>query len=96
MYLGNRNALLLNFCPQNGWNYDTLKWPFRAEFIIRCELDISWYSTRYKNEFKTDVIEVRKEQYRPCTEITIASIYESKFSFDTYVDKISFEIYVIL
>ena len=94
---GNRNALLLNFCPQNGWNYDTLKWPFRAEFIIRCELDISWYSTRYKNEFKTDVIAVKKEQYRPCTEITIASIYESKFSFDTirYVDKISFEIYVI-
>ena len=95
---GKDNVLLLKFCPQNGWNYDKLEWPFRAEFIIRSELEANRDYTRYKNEFKTEVIEVGREQFRSCTEITIAAIYEDAFSIDnfSYVENISFEIYVIL
>ena len=92
------NVLSMKFCPQNGWDYDKLEWPFRAEFIIRSELTTNRYSARYKNEFKTGVIEVGKEQFKSCTEITIAAIYEDTFSEDNfrYVEKIIFEIYVIL
>ena len=95
------NVLLLKFCPQNGWNYDKLEWPFRAEFIIRSELTIVFfrsYGKCCKNEFKTGVIEVGREQFRSCIEITIAAIYEDAFSDGdfSYVENISFEIYVIL
>ena len=103
---GNRKVLLLKFCPQIGWNYDKLEWPFRAEFIIRSELTTQTYSSShknyssnyFKNVFQTEVIEVGKEQFRSCTEITIAAISEDRFSFDgfDYVEKITFEIYVIL
>ena len=91
------NVLLLKFRPQIGWDYDKLGWPFRAEFIIRSELQTS-SCARYKSEFQPGVIEVGKEQFRSCTEVTIAVIYEDPFSDDNfrYVEEITFKIYVIL
>ena len=62
---GNGNVLLLKFCPQNGWNYDKLEWPFRAEFTIHSELTIVLSEHHRnkccKNEFKTELIEVGSE-----------------------------------
>ena len=95
---GKDNVLLLKFLPQIGWDYDKLEWPFRAEFIIRSKLETNGDYTRYKSEFKTGVIEVGKEQFRPCTEITIAAIDEDQFSTGSfrYVNNITFEVYLIL
>ena len=92
---GKEKVLLLKFCPQNGWDYDKLEWPFRAEFTIRSELTIVLSRSKCcKNEFKTEVIEVGKEQFKSCTDITIAVIDEDTFP-DDYVRNITFEIYVI-
>ena len=88
---GNRKVLLLKFCPQNGWNYDKLEWPFRAEFIIRSELqtnrDYTRFSelttsrslARYKNEFKTGVIEVGREQFRSCQRLRLLQFTRMHF-----------------
>ena len=74
---GTEKVLLIKFCPQNGWDYDKLEWPFRAELIIRSELTAmfpKYFSDKCcKNEFKTGVIEVGKEQFKSCTDITIAA-----------------------
>ena len=54
--------LLIGVRPQIGKNYDKLKWPFKAEFVIHLS---SQSKPGNIKKFKSEVFEVEKEDIRP-------------------------------
>ena len=82
--------------PTNGWYYEKLKWPFKAEFITRLN------SQRYpkdSDEFKSKAIEVEKKHFNSDSNsrFIIVEITRDDFKRNNYIGGVAdIEIYVIL
>ena len=82
--------------PLNGWYYEKLKWPFKAEFITRLN---SQHNPTYNREFKREVIVVEKEHFNSDSDkrFIIATISKAEFMRNHYINGAAeFEIYVTL
>ena len=81
--------------PLNGWYYDKLKWPFKAEFITRLN---SQHNPKETKEFKSEVIVMEKKLFNPYSIISfvIAEISIEDFQRNRCINGVvEFEIYVI-
>ena len=92
------NPLSIIICPQNGFYYENLKWPFKAEFRTRLR---SKRNPTVTKEFKSEVIVVERKDFNSDSKkyfniVTISNIeyrnIESNFLTD---DVVEFEIFVI-
>ena len=54
------NPLRIRIYPQNGFYYEKLKWPFKAEFTTRLR---SKRNPTITKEFKSEVIVVEREDF---------------------------------
>ena len=89
------NHLQITICPQNGFYYEKLKWPFRAEFTTRLR---SQRNPTVTKEFKSAVIVVEREDFNSDSKkcFDIAEIWGSQSMNDYLTDDVAeFEIYVI-
>ena len=71
-------------CPQSGWYYEKLKWPFKAEFITRLN---SHGNPLYIKEFKSEVVVVEKQHFNSDSNkrFIIARISKDEFMKNPYI-----------
>ena len=92
------SLLQIIICPQNGFYYETLKWPFRAEFTTRLR---SQRNPTVTKEFKSKVIVVEREDFNSDSKkyFTIVSILGSEYGEiegNYFTDDVAeFEIFVV-
>ena len=91
------NPLQITIHPQNGFYYEKLKWPFKAEFTTRLRSNRNPTVTK---EFKSEVIVIERKDFnsesRKCFNIVSASSSEYKDIVGDYLtDEAEFEIYVV-
>ena len=81
------------FRPLNGWYYDKLKWPFKAEFITRLN---SHRNPKDTKEFKSKEIVVDKEDFNSDSNkwFTIAPDFKNPCNMRTLHGVTDIEIYV--
>ena len=87
------NHLLITFCPQNGWYYEKLKWPFKAEFITRLRSKIT-----VTKEFKSEAIIMERKDFNSDSNkcFVIADIWRDLDLNEYFIDGVAeLEIYVI-
>ncbi|KAI6647251.1 TNF receptor-associated factor 4 [Oopsacas minuta] len=88
-------TMLIEFYPRDGRGYQNLKWPFKAELVIHL---ICHNNTKGTKEFRSEMIEVKKEDYRSSKlKIKLATFPKSEIT-DEYVKEggIEFEIFLFL
>ena len=93
------NQLHIRIRPQNGFYYEKLKWPFKAEFTTRLR---SKRNPSVTKEFKSEVIVVEREDFnsdfKKYFNIVTISYYEYKdIESDYLTDSVAeFEIFVVI
>ena len=70
--------LQITICPQNGFYYEILKWPFKAEFTTRL---ISKRNPTVTKEFKSEVIVIERKDFHSDSKkyFDIVTIFKSDY-----------------
>ena len=84
--------LQIGVSPQRGLHDDKLRWPFKAEFVTHL---ISHYDRENIKKFVSEVIEVKRERFRPLNRFIIATLTRDEFVEYFFRYGAEFEIFVI-